>query len=482
MMRFPFFRFFFLLVLMSIAPTIAPARAAGDALTSGSGGDLWRQSGEAVFALPGTLRAAQGQPFSTFFIDRDGFFYALVGENAEVETQIVALREANSGVKVWGTLYPEGRLSAMPELVASAIQASDEAPPAVASSATAVVEVGRINVRAEPDVNAPPTGQLEPGTRCPIVERSADTKWYRLVCENGVSGWVSYQLVTVEGDPAGLTVAPTPTPVVLPTPTPPTFVNWKTAYFTNRDLAGNPVALDDLPDVRFDWGAGSPHPQVPPDNFSLRLERTIDFPAANYRFVARADDGVRVYLNGESIINDWQEGGARDLRADRYVAGPAHIMIEYFEAIGTAELHFGFAALREGEWEANYFNNPDLIGNPDWITVEPRDGSFPLDRNWGAGSPRQGVIGNDNFSARWEGAFFIAAGTYDFFVRSDDGVRVYLNGQPIINLWVDGYKEQTRRLSGLAEGYHDVRVEFYERAGAAQVRVLWQLVSTGGIQ
>ena len=463
-------------------PILAVAGLLGSLLVPASvaAAPVGQESGP-VFALPGTLQSAQGQPYATFFVDRQGFFYALVGESVEVENQIDSLLAQGVDVKVWGTLFPNGRATTLPEIVASAIQASDDVS-AAGNQAFVIVEQGRINVRSLPDFNAPPVGQLVAGDRCPILERTADSHWYRVSCEDELSGWVSYQLVTVEGDGDAVTAAPTATPVVLSTPAPSTYVNWETSYFNNRDLAGTPVATADLPDINFNWGAGSPHPNVPPDNFSMRLERTIDFPAGNYRFLARADDGVRVYVNGQSIIYDWQEGGARDLRADQYLAGPARILIEYFDAAGLAELQFGFEQIRIGEWEVNYFNNVTLSGNPVYINVEPGGSSIQLDRNWGEESPYPDRVGRDFWAGSWEGTFFLAAGNYDFLVRSDDGIRVYLDGQLILDYWVDGYKEETRRLSAVGEGYHDVRVEFYEKTGAALVMLGWQRVGNDNIQ
>ncbi|OUC08742.1 hypothetical protein RY27_07130, partial [Litorilinea aerophila] len=66
-----------------------------------------------IFALPGTLQLAPGQPFETYLITADDSAYGLVGETAAVDAQIMALRARGPGllVKVWGTLYPAGRLS-----------------------------------------------------------------------------------------------------------------------------------------------------------------------------------------------------------------------------------------------------------------------------------------------------------------------------------------------------------------------------------
>jgi len=456
---------------------IAASTPFGPALARDSGSFARRQQGtEPVFALPGTLSKAEGQPFATYLIGRDGITYALVGQDAAVEIEIASLRNLGPGVsvKVWGTLYPQGRLTVIPEIVASTVQQS--ADPVTGQPAFAyAVSIGKSNVRVEPQTNARPVGQMDAGQKCPIDQASADGKWWRVQCGGGLTGWVSGQLVNVVGDPGAVApVAPAPTPAPTPTPAMQMFINWRTSYFANRDLSGVPVAVIDSPKLSFNWGTGSPHPQIPPDNFSARFERTVDLAPATYRFVARADDGVRVWLNGELIINDWQEGGVRELRADRYVSGPAAIVVEYFEAVGNAEVHFGYAAIQEGDWEANYFNNKDLSGESAWIRIERRDSTYALDRNWGAASPNQDRIGEDFWSARWEGTFFFPPGAYYFIVNSDDGVRVSVDGRRVIDLWVDGYKERSSSAYSLSEGYHDILVEFYEDAGDALVRLWWQ--------
>jgi SH3-like domain-containing protein len=104
-------------------------------------------------------------------------------------------------VKVWGTLYPQGRLSPVPEIVASSIQSASPAPGnGGEEEAIVIVRAGVINVRTAPDVNAPPVGQLEGGQRCPIIQGSADGQWWRVCCTaDGETVWIIDQLVDTDG-------------------------------------------------------------------------------------------------------------------------------------------------------------------------------------------------------------------------------------------------------------------------------------------
>ena len=81
-------------------------------------------------------------------------------------------------------------------------------------------------------------------------------------------------------------------------------------------------------------------------------------------------------------------------------------------------------------WKAEYFNNTSLAGAPALV----RDDRY-LNHNWGSGSPASGVIGNDNFSARWTKTLSGAPGNDHITMTSDDGARLYVNNQLIIDNW-----------------------------------------------
>ena len=97
-----------------------------------------------------------------------------------------------------------------------------------------------------------------------------------------------------------------------------------------------------------------------------------------------------------------------------------------------------------------------------------------LDFNWGLGSadPR---LAADQFSVRWTGRVKTeAAGAYGFAVQSDDGARLWVNGQLLLNNWSDHpLTENTGTLSLPAGTWVNLRLEYYERAGSAALRLLW---------
>jgi beta-glucosidase len=87
--------------------------------------------------------------------------------------------------------------------------------------------------------------------------------------------------------------------------------------------------------VSFDWGVGSPAAEIPVDNFSARWTGKLVAPVSGiYALGATADDGVRVYLDGKLIAEDWTQHAPRTVTGQVTLeAGRAYdVKVEYFEA------------------------------------------------------------------------------------------------------------------------------------------------------
>ncbi|HQV70308.1 MAG TPA: PA14 domain-containing protein [Thermoflexales bacterium] len=113
---------------------------------------------------------------------------------------------------------------------------------------------------------------------------------------------------------------------------------WSAAFYNNRDLSGGIAWAASVPRVDFNWGAGSPSASVSADNFSARFSCNCNFAAGSYRFVAKADDGVRVYVDGARVIDQWREQSANIFTsADIPLTGGYHnVTVEYMEVGNNA--------------------------------------------------------------------------------------------------------------------------------------------------
>ncbi len=113
---------------------------------------------------------------------------------------------------------------------------------------------------------------------------------------------------------------------------------WQGQYYDNATLSGDPVLVRDDPAVLFNWGDGSPAAQVPADNFSARwtTTRTVTN-AGNYTVIATADDGVRVWVDDQLVIDAWYDHAPTTYSATVYLgAGQHSLRVEYYEHLGGA--------------------------------------------------------------------------------------------------------------------------------------------------
>jgi len=74
--------------------------------------------------------------------------------------------------------------------------------------------------------------------------------------------------------------------------------------------------------VNFDWGTGGPHVTLPSDNFSARWTGQV-IPAftETYTFYTQSDDGIRLWVNGQQLVNHWDQHGATEDSGTHLVNG-----------------------------------------------------------------------------------------------------------------------------------------------------------------
>lgn len=121
---------------------------------------------------------------------------------------------------------------------------------------------------------------------------------------------------------------------------------------------------------------------------------------------------------------------------------------------------------------ATYYDNKDFTGT----TVTRTDATVNFD--WGTGSPATG-LGADEFSVRWQGQVEApATGTYTFSTTSDDGVRLWVNGNQVINNWTDHAPttNTSASISLTAGTKYDIRMEYYENRVGAVAKLLWTIL------
>ena len=248
---------------------------------------------------------------------------------------------------------------------------------------------------------------------------------------------------------------------------------WRAEIFTNPHLAGTPALVRTDPAVDFDWGAGSPDPRIPPDQFSIRWTGSISLEAGTYRFATLTDDGVRLYVDGHLVIDQWRETAPAVSLADLdLVAGFHQVRMEYYEASGGAVARLSWSRLPDASrpveaWRGEYYGGPMPWGTPALVREDAK-----IDFNWGKGSP-DARIPVDGFSVRWMRDLYFDAGTYRFTTETDDGVRLFLDDRPILDAWRDMSGSLSVQV-WVDAGKRVVCMEYYERSGGAKAKLFWR--------
>jgi uncharacterized protein YkwD len=276
--------------------------------------------------------------------------------------------------------------------------------------------------------------------------------------------------------------------------------HWKGEYFNNSTMSGSPVMVrDDGTDVlNLTWrnqASPSTSCSVPGVVFSARWTRAVTFNSGTYRFSTSSDDGMRLYIDGQKVQDRWFDQAASPQTVDVPLAAGTHTLtVEYYQAWGDASIGVNWqpltsvpaspspslttdcmASISGDHWKGEYFNNTTLSGS---AVMVRDDGTDILNFNWGnQGSPSTACnVPGTLFSARWTRSVNFNAGTYRFSTSSDDGMRLYIDGQKVQDRWVDQAASAQTVDVTLTGGSHTVMVEYYQGWGNASAAVSWQQV------
>ncbi len=252
------------------------------------------------------------------------------------------------------------------------------------------------------------------------------------------------------------------------------YPQWRGTYYTEPWVESGKLYERTDSTIEFDWGEGCPE-FLPCDSFSVGWKATPVFEAGTYRFYIYADEGYQLFVDGTKVKEggwfDGQGGGAEDVYYDLSVNSTQYraITFNFHDRGGPAEARLWIQKRGYPDWTAEYFGNKTLSGAP--VTTKQEEVIF---RDWGLGKPYAALPSSDSFSARWTGQRYFHAGSYRFGLFADDGVRLWVDGELLVDQWHDGRGEYHSPVTYLSTGYHDVTIEYYENSGEAELRFWWE--------
>ena len=164
-------------------------------------------------------------------------------------------------------------------------------------------------------------------------------------------------------------------------------------------------------------------------------------------------DGIRAKIGGGRV---------------RFAPGPGRFAMDYVVVPG-AQLSTVDSGRTVRGLRAEYFDNPTFSGSPRLVRVDQR-----VDFGWTLNSPGRGIP-FDWYSVRWTGTITApATGVHRLGVEGNDGYRLYLDGKLVVDDWAKrGYGANLATVDLAAGSMHQLRIEFYESAGNARVKLVW---------
>lgn len=122
---------------------------------------------------------------------------------------------------------------------------------------------------------------------------------------------------------------------------------WRGEYYRNPTLSGSPTIVRGDSDVHFYFGQGAPDSRIPTDGFSVRWTRELDWEGGTYRFQVRVDDGVRIWIDGTLILDEWHAADTTHQRDVAIAAGRHQLRVEYLELGGSALIQLDWERLAQ---------------------------------------------------------------------------------------------------------------------------------------
>ena len=94
------------------------------------------------------------------------------------------------------------------------------------------------------------------------------------------------------------------------------------------------------PQINFDWGSTPPSNSLSRRGFSVLWQGNFTFAGDTYTFTALTSDGMRLYIDGTLILDQWNDQAATQYTVSQTLTQGSHlIMVQYFEQTGASMAH-----------------------------------------------------------------------------------------------------------------------------------------------
>lgn len=223
------------------------------------------------------------------------------------------------------------------------------------------------------------------------------------------------------------------------------------------------------------------------ENFAFEYKGFVQvLTQGTYTFFSNSDDGSRIHIDGALVVNNDGLHGMQEVSGAVTLSTGYHaIKVQYFQKSGGKGLQVQY----QGPGIAKQAIPGNLLFHPGnysaGLNVQYHEGSWnalpdfaamqPISADTRANfriSPRPQA---DGFGFAFDGYVFLpSSGDYTFFLNSDDGSRLYLDGKPVIEN--DGIHPMTEKSAvvSMSDGFHSIRVHYFDKTGTEGLEVKLQ--------
>jgi hypothetical protein len=239
------------------------------------------------------------------------------------------------------------------------------------------------------------------------------------------------------------------------------------------------------------------------DNFYVRWTGVLKVPKdGSYTFYLNSDDGSRLFVDGKQVVDN---GGTHDMSEKsgdvELKAGDHDIKAEFFDAEEDAGciLSWETAGMKKAVVPASVLFHKAAAGEPglfaEYYNTEEGSEDFPnfpsskqpdlkrVDKDINFESTQDewpGTHFKDFFYIRWTGKIRIPAdGVYTFYLESDDGSRMFIDGKQVLDNGGAHAMEEVAGTMNLTAGDHPLKVEFFEKDVDAGCKMSWKSAKIG---
>lgn len=238
------------------------------------------------------------------------------------------------------------------------------------------------------------------------------------------------------------------------------------------------------PNIASFWDDGTPHDDAPLDYFSVKWSGWIRAPkAGRYKLVVISNDGMRLWINGQRVIDEWRNAVGTFEASVELTEDPVTIQLDYYEVTVTA-----WCVLM---WQPTGVAQPAVVPTeylfPDEQSAKARPGKAGLDKRgltaeyfdrkfsrklrservyrteaiWGTGGPMWGMP--KGVGARYTGVLVPpVTGQYKMIGWANEKMAVWIDGKPLLDVSEARAKHETAFTELEAGVAYPIRIEFVD--------------------